>query len=695
LNVEAPLRRCTVFLRLTHFFLEKKMHKRFDRALAKIATAASLVVLVGPAFAQQYQLNPAVTLPLTSTDGTAAATPTTYTTLSSLTQIPRANNPNGPFGSMIVGSLIGTTNNAAAASVGTAFAFDPVNGFRLIGKYTVTSKGGHTNPNVRAINNVGQVVGTSPINSTLSSDSNSLLGTDTWLYSTSDGSNISLGLTGPNFSYTKTVPANGTVTPVGFSAPFSTSNPSFLNNLGQVVGTTNRFAGDSMPTPSTSLGTSAWLYSPTSATPITEVGLLDSNHEYNFVSGGTSGRFSTNSVAGFTDTGYMMGSATAFYDVGNGTGTNLGSDGWVSNGSTTTGIGLYLRGIAPDIQSGVPDTYHYYQTPTTGTLGTTPATSQTRGSTLVGINSAGQVIGTSQYYSATSNGFKGSDAFVYSIPNGTYRQLGFFSNGFTGSAPPVGATSYVSTTGNRTSTPAYINAGGQIVGTSTQYIYYNQNNVSTVSSGQVAWIDGGTGPTRIGLFGQVGDPSTRHVNPQTGVTSASITNLTDSGLVGGFSSRYYLASNGTGTQYGQDAWVYNSNTGAISMVAPAAALNDIFFSSSITYLSEDGYAVGQYSMTATQSSSGAVARAFLWSLDGGFVDLGTSLSPALTASGYQNLINGFYSTSGGGTLYASASNTVSTTINGIVTLTPAVPEPTSLAIVAGVIPLLHRRRRTV
>ena len=700
---------------------------------ASLIAAVAAVSLHGQAFAAgpQYQANPVVTASVAtsyeSSFGNAPGTTTSYTSFG-LSSVSRATLPNGGFTSLIVGNLSGKTKDANAASVTTAFAYDPTNGFRLIGDYTSSATGARTSANIQNVNGVGQVIGTSYYSSTSSTDTNGTnLGQEAWLYSTSGNSNISIGLTGTNFSYTKpAIPVTpATTPPTTFAGTYRYSTPSFINNLGQVVGTTLRFAGDTNSsgvantTPSTSLGTSAFLYSPGSGS--NEIGLIDADHSYNLnvanANGTTPTRYSNNAVNGLTSSGtgptatsYISGTATAYYDLGTGVaGTNLGTDGWVSvNGATPTAIGFYQRGIDPAVDNASGATFKYYVTKTAN-VGTTPSSSQSRATSITALNSTGQVIGTGTYYTA-AGGFAGQDAFIYSSATQKYRQLGFYSNGFatnttptTPTTPAAGNTSYVSLTGGRTTNVNYLNDAGQSVGNSTQYYYYkNASNTTVLATSQVAWTDSGTGPTRIGLYGQPSDVNTstnvsRHVDPVTGSTTSSVTNLTQSGYVGGYSNRYTL--NGAASLgIGQDAWVYDPS-GNINPIYPVDATSSdlgYYTNTLISYLSEDGIAVGQYrNSTTSTSSTGLYNKAFLWSLATGFVDLNTSLSPALTTTGYQNLITSFFSSTGGTTLYATGSKGLDANVGGLFVLTPAVPEPTTLAVVVGgAFTLIRRRRRT-
>ena len=160
--------------------------------------------------------------------------------------------------------------------------------------------------------------------------------------------------------------------------------------------------------------------------------------------------------------------------------------------------------------------------------------------------------------------------------------------------------------GVRSSTITYLNNSGLSTGTSRQYVGGTAANYNTI-----AWVNpAGGSPTALGLTGGA------YSLPSTGsnYTPDKVTELTNSGLVGGYSDRY------SGTSVvGQDAWIYNQTTNSYSTLEPDPALLTGYagyFSDTITYLSETGFAVGDF-----QLSSGGATYAFLWTPGGGFDDL--------------------------------------------------------------------------
>lgn len=642
--------------------LNRKKTMTIVAALQIASVAAATFVLSGPVTgAVSFTMTTAQTLPVTLTDDTATPTAVTYTTMA-IPALPTKSMPNGPYTSPIIGTL---TN--AAGTVTTAFAYDPTNGFRLVGEYTNTSAGGHLPvPTVSALvtgaNAAGQVIGVSQRNNVLSATAG-VFGSDAWV-TAANGTTSLVGLYS-TYYYTKTVAGVGTST-------FSASTPNYISSNGYIAGISTRYLGTTTSSVSTG-GTAAWVYN---GTTNTEIGLTGVGNSYV----ATAGTTYNESVFGINSAGQVAGQATNYFDKSNGTATNLGTDGWVYYGGSTTAVGLYWSGNTPTI-SGFSGFSYGFAVAGTGSL---PSNSQSRTTNVAGFNSAGQVVGYSSYYSGSTA--VGQDAFVYtptSATGGTYFLVGL-TNGFAGNTAvgkPLGTVGYVSPTGARSTTDKLINNSGATAGSSTFYMVTNTVTGAT-STGNAAWYADATGNTvRIGLTDGI------HVNPQASSFSA-VTEMTNSGFVAGYSPRF----NSAGTGIGQDAWVYDSSTGLSYPADPVdEASLTAYTSSTINYLSESGVAVGYYSLV-----SGGANYAFLWSEALGFVDLGSSISPTLSAAGYQSLIQGYFANGAGTTIYATENSSgTPNTINSLVVLSEVVPEPASLSLFGlGAAGLLLRRRRS-
>jgi hypothetical protein len=685
----------------------------------------------------QYTLTTDVAVPFYSGDGVTGSTTANsassasafvdYTSLTLSNLFPISSVPNGTYTSPLLGTTSGTLVANSAVSEATGWAYDPTHGFRLIGYYSENSAGSHSAPTLKNANSLG-VIGDSPRASAFNT-STSLMGQDAWFYNSASGTNTTLGLTGAGFGYTY----QNSIGQVFGTSQFST--PYYLNSGGQVTGTSARYAGVAGTGGGGNLGTSVWIQSP-AGTP-TEIGLTGLGYNY-FVSSTVSGYNSsggytstapysgttyTEGVSGQDSSGDVIGSATAYYNTGLGgtaqasinssngsvTGayTALGQDGWFYNhaNGVTTPVGLYWSQLAPSIAgsqfASLNTQLAYSNIPAASKpVGTSPSNSTYRTTSVYGISSSGQVVGTSGYFntSSTATNPLGTDAFVYSPTTGIYTTIGLVSNSFTtiGYPQAVGQTSFVNPFGARSSTVSAMNDNNQIAGTSAVYVGVGTGQ-TYVNQGQAAWIANATtgATTQIGLWNQsTGIHVSNSTSAGIGVYSDAITSMTESGFVAGYSSRYN-ASNGS--SFGTDSWVYDASKNMTFPVDPTDEANGSAYTvSSIFYLSEGGVAVGDYKV----GSSSAPFNAFIWSEAGGFDNLGNEVVSGLSSSGYQSLIQGYYSDQYGSNIYATASLPGSPTItSAVVTLTGTapVPEPASVALLAAgsAVGLLRRRRRIV
>ncbi len=695
---------------------------KYQKSLRMLACAAAVTVS-RQAMAQysgQYQLNTIISatsaVPFSAPDPINAASSDNYTSMQIFSLASQSSIPNGPYQSPIVGRLTGS--NSAGQTVQTLFSYDSTNGLKTFSYYnSATLAGASYNDAVAAAaqgpTGVDFIAGDSPRNDP-TSNTNGVDGQDGFYYTSGNSKATVIPLVPNNSSY---------IVSATTGATYNSVTPNFINTAGQVVGTSGRYVGGSI---ATSLGTSAWLYSGGATT--TEIGEVNAAGYFYVNTAGGAGPHDNyaNSVFGINASGEVLGAASAYADSYNSTTqtdvhTSLGTDGWVQSGSAVTAIGL---GLQSTITPSVPGYPAFSYTDIAGT-GSNPSGTY-RNSGMRAISANGQVAGYSQYWSSAtattgSGAFVGDDSFVYTPASGstvaTYTQIGLISNGFpnnvTTSATsgtgylPKGTLSYENTTGARASLVNFISATGQTAGSSTLYVV--SNTTGTVTNGQASFFEpANSGPSsavRIGLYDASGDGTTATSGVHTGSTevqSSTVSNMTNNGFVGGFSSRYVPGST---TTMGQDAWVYDPGKSTTFPVeAPTEMANDAagnyyYATTTIDYLSETGIAVGTYSLGTSTSSTGASQpQAFIWyengTATGDFIPLDTDLSPSLSTSGYADLIASFYADGGGDTVYASATTaSTGSTVNGLVSLT-AVPEPGSMAIFVAASLLLKRRRKS-
>ena len=285
-----------------------------------------------------------------------------------------------------------------------------------------------------------------------------------------------------------------------------------------------------------------------------------------------------------------------------GVSTDKGRDVWAWNGSSTVPLG-FMGGVY---------------------LGSTGV----QYSAVMFQNDAGQVVGTSKRSPSifgNTLSTKGQDCWVWGGGT-TSVQIGF-----------VGGD-YTSPNGTQSSTPERQNRAGQVVGYSTRYTAQGATN------GIDAWVWNGATTTQIGLIGGVysGVDGTRASTP---------VSQTESGLVTGYSSHY----SGTGTNLGQDSWLFTGNsTVQIGLTGGPYVASDGRRSSRPSHLSEDGRVIG-YSTRYPEAGASNGQDAWVWNGvstvqiglpggehtgNGGYQFTNAPLANAQYISGYSNRYKG-------------------------------------------------------
>ena len=211
----------------------------------------------------------------------------------------------------------------------------------------------------------------------------------------------------------------------------------------------------------------------------------------------------------------------------------------------------------------------------------------------------------------------GANAWVYTPTLGT-NIIGLTSALYTNSV-----------NGGQSSNVISQNASSLIVGTSTRYY----------SNGTTAGSDGYLNARRNGTLGTStvigltdgGHTSSDGINK--GATSVNFLNA--NGLVAGTSTRFGGA-NGTTTE-GQDAWVYNANSGMTYQIT-LSTTSVGFASSTVQYLNDAGILLGTYNK---YNSSDVLLGTFAYAFEGGQAyDLGINTTN-FTAAGWRKLATTF------------------------------------------------------
>lgn len=221
------------------------------------------------------------------------------------------------------------------------------------------------------------------------------------------------------------------------------------------------------------------------------------------------------------------------------------------------------------------------------------------------------------------------------------------------------------------SAPMLINGQGTVAGRSTIY-----NGL--VGNVGVAWIDDGSGPIRVGLF------EDEYINPQNGSAVSLPRFLNDKGQAAGISNRY----SDSGSTIGPVGWFYDPDTQQTSELLFSVGDNDQGWTQ-VRGLMEDGTVFGTYALY-DDTSNGDI-RIFAWHMDDGFADLGVRSSDLSDeewirfADSLSGIETGFFA--GNGDVASQSSGESAYLIR-------QVPEPATgtLILFAGM--MLARRRRS-
>ncbi len=309
-----------------------------------------------------------------------------------------------------------------------------------------------------------------------------------------------------------------------------------MNATGWVVGASDRFNGTS-----NNLGRSAWFFN---GTDTRIVGLLDSEHT-------SSTGIRDNYAVRVTDSGRILGLASRY----SGTSSYKGQSIWVSDGASTTKVGL------------------------TGTSFTRSDGLQTNN--YQDFNEAGKVFGRTDRFSGTTP--IGQSVWYY---NGTVtNEIGLLDN------------QHTTATGFRQNEALQSFHGEYVLGTSFR------NDASNVWKGLSAWVSNGTTTTQLGF-------TDAQYTRNDGWKDSRPIDGNGQGHVVGYSNRY----DGTNTLLERSSWFYNgSNTVKIGLTDVMHTNSSGFRSSEVVALSETGHSSG---LSARYNGGSVFLGQSAWSFNG-------------------------------------------------------------------------------
>ena len=281
------------------------------------------------------------------------------------------------------------------------------------------------------------------------------------------------------------------------------------------------------------------------------------------------------------------GQAIGVSDRHSASGGGLGQDAWFFDGNTTRLMGLTGSGYDAVHSVGV-ERYAY------------PGQ----------FNEAGQATGYNLRLAVSGGEYLGYDAWFF---NGTSTQL----IGLTGSgyeyAASGGIFRQMSGEGHN------FNEAGHVSGPSYRYSAQGDD------LGLDAWFFNGTSTQLIGLTG-----SGYEYAASGGIArTSSITRLNEQGQAIGQTNRY----SASGENLGVSGWFYDSDTGITTPLEFSVNVQN-YSVTTPSILTEQGVVLGLYER---QDPDDFGPRAFWWSTEAGFHDLGELVNVGLTAAGWESL----------------------------------------------------------
>lgn len=475
-------------------------------------------------------------------------------------------------------------------------------GTELVGLFgaNYTGSGGYRSTNPRQMNQAGQLCGYTARVAGLDTDA----GRDAWRWE--QGEIQIIGLFGAEYTGT-----NG----------YRSSTPMAINEAGLVTGFTFRIIDAS-----TINGQDAWIFDGETTRRIGLTGPEFTGAQGLRNDAATSAGLPANAL------GHVVGYTKRYL----GANTDNGQDAWLWDGHATTAIGLF----GPDHFGTLG--YHYdYASPASDAGLVTGSTVRVLDvSTSNGQDTWAHRNGVTHQTNLTAPEYTGSAGYreAYSSPApdgvsvvGVSRRITgertidgqdawFWQDGVT-TLIGLFAPEYTGSAGYRYSDRVTLTSNDRSIHGYTRRITgVNTNN------GQDAWIFDGTSTIPVGLSGP------QYIGA-VGYRYSSFVAENRAGHLAGYTSRI----TGTSSKTGQDAWYYDPATGVTSAIVGSETTAGNYASSSITLLTEDGFALGTYTLFLTGTESTGPIRAFVFRPDMGFADLGEVVEGGLSANAWDFL----------------------------------------------------------
>ncbi len=217
------------------------------------------------------------------------------------------------------------------------------------------------------------------------------------------------------------------------------------------------------------------------------------------------------------------------------------------------------------------------------------------------INARGDIIGFAEHY---VNGARGQSTWIDRVGGATQR-IGLLDG------------EHTRANGNRFARTTLLTDSGRVAGVSTRY-------ASSLEVGQSAWVFDGVTSRRVGLLDgphrSSGSPSARLVS--------QVSAMNARGDSAGQSARY-----SAGVLVGYSGWFFDSASGDITPLVFSVGEREAAYTT-ISHVTDEGTVIGGY---IRYEANQQVQRAFLWTRETGFRDLGSLVLGGLQLNGWSAL----------------------------------------------------------